>query len=111
MPNEISRLFRKFNELDMDNIDTVNQIAEDFLEWIEWNKGYETIEIFESKKFESVIVIHSFFDILKAEDGWEFIKDIKYLLQQYAINSKEDLRYMLDFWNDKLNNKMNYFWL
>lgn len=102
MPNRISRLFKKMNKLDLDNIDTVEQLANDYLEWCKWNKAYEEIEIFESKKFESIIVVHSFFDILKAEDGWEFLNDIKYLLQEYGTNSKEDLKYMLDFWENKI---------
>ena len=102
MPNRISRLFKKMNNLDLDNIDTVEQLANDYLEWCEWNKTYEEIEIFESEKFESIIVVHSFFNILKAEDGWEFLSDIKYLLQEYGTNSPEDLKYMLDFWENKI---------
>ena len=105
------KLFKKFDELDMDDIDTVHQVRRDFLEWVEWNKGYETIEIFESQEFESIIVLHSFFNVLKAEDGWEFLTDIKYLLDEYSNNSPEDCKYMIDFWSDKLNNEMEYYWL
>lgn len=98
-----TKLFNRMNDLDMDNIDIVKQLADNYIEWCKWNKAYEEIEVFESKKFESIIVLHSFFDILKAEDGWEFLSDIKYILNEYSNNSQEDYDYMIDFWKEKIN--------
>lgn len=96
-------LFNKMNSLDMDNIESVNKLANDYLKWCEWNKASEKIEIIKSQKFDNIIVIHKLFDILKAEDSWEFLSDIKYLLNEYSNHSKEDCNYMIDFWKTKIN--------
>lgn len=100
--NKISKLFRKMN-LDYNDYEVVKQLAEDFREWCMWNKAIIDIEVIQSQKFDTIVVIHELFsDYTKVTDGWEFISDVKYFLKEYALNSEEDLKYMIDFWEEKL---------
>ena len=100
--NRIQKLFKKLN-LDYDDYEVVKQLAEDFKEWCMWNKAIEDIEVIQSQKFDTIVVIHELFtNYTKVADGWEFISDVKYFLKEYASNSKEDLNYMLEFWEEKI---------
>ena len=99
MPNRISRLFKNITmNYEIDDYDDIRKLADYFEKWVEWNKSKETIEVMKSNKFPVIIVVHHLYNEIKVSDGYEFTKDIKHFLQDYASNSIEDLEYMLDFW-------------
>lgn len=98
--------FKQFNNIDMDNIEKVQLLAENFVEWCKWNKSYETIEVIKPKNFDAIIVIHNLWgNKLSIYDSWDFIKDVIYFLDEYSDND-DNYNYMFNFWNDKLNGLM-----
>lgn len=89
--------------IDYNNFNQIHRLASDFEQWCWENKNPETIEVIKSKHFDTIIVVHHLFDDeIRVIDGWEFIKDVKYLLKQYSMNSNEDLEYVLNFWEEKI---------
>lgn len=108
MPNRISRLFRKIESFEINDYKDIRKLADIFEEWTRWNRSPETIEVIKSNEFDTIIVVHNLFDdFIKVTDSWEFIKDVKYFLQEYGTESKEYLNYMLDFWEEEINGVMN----
>ena len=102
MSNRMSKLLFNLN-IDYNDFNQIHQLALDFEQWCWENKSYETIEVMESKHFDTIIVVHQLFDDeIRVIDGWEFIKDVKYLLKQYSMHSNEDLEYVLNFWGKKI---------
>lgn len=89
----------------MNNIKIVEQIAQDYKEWANWNKTSAKIEVFENN--DSITVIHNLYDSNPEGticNSWEFLNDIKYILKEYSNESKEDLEYVKMFWNNKRYN-------
>lgn len=100
----MEEILRKLDEIDMDNIESVKLLAKCFEEWSVWNKRYEDIEVFESKKFRTIIVVHNIWDNkLSIYSSWRFMKDVKYFLNLYSWETIEDYEYCYNFWNEKLN--------
>lgn len=97
----ISELLLEIN-IDGNDIEQVRKLANDYTEWCNWNKNYNTIEVKESNEFDVIIVVHDLFDFVKVTDGWEMVSDIKYFLRSYALQSEEDCRYLVDFWKNKV---------
>lgn len=100
--NKIKELMNLLDELDMDNIDVVNQLSKDFTEWCRWNKSYENIEVFKPKEFRTIVVIHNLWVgyHLSIYNSWDFLKDVKFFLEEYCCENDED--YCYDFWINKL---------
>lgn len=101
MSDRMTKLLFNLN-VDYNDFNQIHQLALDFEEWCWCNKSYETIEVRKSKHFDAIIVVHELFHETRVIDGWEFIKDIKYILKEYSMQSKEDLEYVLDFWENKV---------
>ena len=96
-------LIWRMNNIDVEEIETVNQLKEDFIEWCKWNKAYPKIETFESQEFYGeIIVVHNLFEDVKIGNGWEFLTDIQNILMDYAEHSEENCKYMIEFWTKKI---------
>ena len=94
---------KKFNEIDMDEIDKVNLLVKNFEEWLRINKSYETIEVFKPKEFRTIVIVHNLYEHdLCIYNSWDFIKDIIYFLEEYS-DTDERYEYMFNFWNEKIN--------
>ena len=91
-------LFNKMSTIDYKDIESIEKLAMAYMIWSEYNKGSEKIEVIESRKFDEIIVVHRLYDFVKVCDGWEFIKDVKYFLKEYAEMSHSDKAYLLAFW-------------
>ena len=106
MLKNVEEIINKFDDLDMDNFMTVQILVDEFKRWLNWNKTYVKIEVFESREFDTIIIAHKFFDSVKIIDSWEFLEDIKYCLNDYVNRTDdEDLHnlYFDDvycFWNN-----------
>ena len=97
---------KQFNDIDMDDIEKVKLLADNFMEWCRWNKSYETIEVIKPKNFVTIIVIHNLWERhLSIYNSWDFLKDVIYFLEEYSDND-DNYDYMFNFWNDKLNGLM-----
>ena len=103
MPNRVSKLFRQIEKFETNDYNDIRRLADIYEKWSKWNKNKETIEVIKSKEFDTVIVVHHLFDdFIEVTDGWEFIKEIKYFLRNYGVQSRECLKYMLDFWEKEI---------
>ena len=89
MLKNVEEIINKFDDLDMDNFMTVQILVDEFKRWLNWNKTYVKIEVFESREFDTIIIAHKFFDSVKIIDSWEFLEDIKYCLNDY-VNRTDD---------------------
>lgn len=100
---KLREIQNKLLEMDMDSSFDVQLLAIIFRRWVEWNKGNCIIEILQSLRFDTIIVLHDLFGDNKFEDSHEFLEDVLYLLDLYICNNEEDLEYVVDFWGKELN--------
>ncbi len=93
----------KFNNLDMDNKMTVIEMVRAVMAWEYDNKYYNgKAQVIELTNFQNEIyVAHNLFDELQVVDSWQYLKDIIYVLEQYA-DTEERKKYRDEFWTDRI---------
>ena len=105
----LNNLLWKFNELDMDDLITVETLVLYFRAWLRWNKTYEDIEVLECENFRTIVIVHNLCDELSIYDSWKFVEDVIYWLEEYVTHDSDEeflnLYYndVYEFWNNKLN--------
>ena len=92
-----------FNDLDMDNKLTVLEMVRAVMAWEYDNKYYNgKSQVIELTNFNNEIyVAHNLFDELHVVDSWQYLKDIIYVLEQYA-DTEERKEYRNEFWTDRI---------
>lgn len=92
-----------FNDLDMDNKLTVLEMVRAVMAWEYDNKYYNgKSQVIELTNFQrEIYVAHNLFDELQVVDSWQYLKDIIYVLEQYA-DTEERKEYRDEFWTDRI---------
>lgn len=96
-----------FNDLDMDNKMTVIEMFRAVMAWEYDNKYYNgRSQIIELTNFNNEIyVAHNLFDELQVVDSWQYLKDVIYVLEQYA-DTEERKQYRDEFWTERIKTIM-----
>lgn len=78
-------MFEYIKDLNYDEEEIIESLAEAYMEFVDWNKGRFDYEVIQTRiPLKEVFIAHNIFDDYTLDCGYDFVMDIYGILNEYV---------------------------